>query len=395
MKPLDGLRVLDLSRFQACPLCGMMLADMGAEVIRLEPPEGAPDRTWGQWGPDGETILYKIVCRNKKSITLRIEEPEGLRIFHELIRKSDIILHNYTPGAPIAKEVSYDRLRTIKESIITVAVSGYGQTGPDAEKPCFDAVAQARSGGMVLTGFPGDPPLKTTVTYIDVTTGLMATIGVLLALQHRQRTGLGQAVDVSLFDTASFATQALGALLLYSFFGELRTQVGNRGFHSFAGCFKSKDKWITINPATNGIWKRFVKVIGHPEMAQDERFRNDMDRFSNTAAIDDVVGSWVAERTSEECLAILDKARIPCSAVNTIDEALKDPQVAARNMIHRLHYPGLGILPVPGLPIKLSASPGSIDSPAPGLGEHNREVYTGLLGLDEEGLARLKEKNIV
>jgi crotonobetainyl-CoA:carnitine CoA-transferase CaiB-like acyl-CoA transferase len=184
-------------------------------------------------------------------------------------------------------------------------------------------------------------------------------------------------------------------LLLYTFFGELRTQVGNRGFHSFAGCFKSKDRWITINPATNGIWKRFSKVIGHPEMARDPRFETDMDRFKNTQAIDTVVGPWVAEKTSEECIAILDKGRIPCSIVNTIDEALNDPQIAARDMIKNLYYPALGALPVPGLPIKLSASPGSIDSPAPALGEHNKEVYCGLLAFDEGRLARLKQEGII
>ncbi len=336
MRALEGLRVLDLSRFQACPLCGMMLADMGAEVIRIEQPEGAPDRTWGQTGPDGETLLYKIVGRNKKAITLRMEKPEGLEIFRELVKRSDILLHNFTPGAPVAREVSYDQLKAINPKIIVAAVSGYGQTGPDAEKPCFDAVAQARAGSMFLNGFPGDPPIKTTVTNIDVSTGLMAAIGVLTALYHRERTGMGQAIDVSLFDTASFATQALGTLLLYQLYGEIRMQVGNKGFHSYAGCHKAKDKWIMINPATNTIWKRFTRAIGKPEMASDPRFATDMDRFRNAALIDPAVKEWVEQRTVAEILAVLDKARIPCSAVNTIDEALQDPQVAARDMIVRL-----------------------------------------------------------
>jgi CoA:oxalate CoA-transferase len=395
MPALEGLRVLDLSRFQACPLCGMMLADFGAEVIRIEQPDGAPDRTWGQLGPDGETLLYKIVCRNKKAVTLRMETPEGLEIFRELVRRCDVVLHNFTPGAPIAAEVSYDRLKEINPRIIVAAVSGYGQTGPDAEKPCFDAVAQARAGTMALNGFPGDPPLKTTVTHIDVSTGLLATIGVLMALYHRERTGLGQSVDVSLFDTASFATQALGTLLLHSLYGEIRTQVGNRGFHSYAGCHKAKDKWVMINPATNTIWRRFTRAIGHPAMAEDPRFATDMDRFRNAALIDPVVREWVVLRTAEEALATLDEARIPCGAVNTIDEALQDPQVAARDMIAYLDYPDLGTLPIPGLPIKLSLTPGSINSPAPRLGEQNEEVYCGLLGLSLEKLHRLKRDGII
>ena len=395
MGPLHGLRVLDLSRFQACPLCGMMLADFGAEVIRIEQPEGAPDRTWGQVGPDGETLLYKIVCRNKKAVTLRMETPKGLDIFRELVKQSDVILHNFTPGAPIAAEVSYDRLRAINPQVIVAAVSGYGQTGPDAEKPCFDAVAQARAGTMVLNGFPGDPPVKTTVTHIDVSTGLMATIGVLVALYHRDKTGLGQAIDVSLFDTASFATQALGTLLLYHLYGEVRTQVGNQGFHSYAGCHKAKDKWIMINPDTNTIWKRFTRAIGHPDMANDSRFATDMDRFRNAGLIDPVVREWVASRTTEEALVILDEARIPCSVVNTIADARQDPQVAARAMIAYLNYPGLGALPVPGLPMKLSLTPASISSPSPRLGEHNEEVYCGLLGFTPEELARLRKEEII
>lgn len=395
MVALKGIRVLDLSRFQACPLCGMILADLGAEVIRIEQPEGAPDRTWGQLGPDEETLLYKIVARNKKSVTLRIETPKGLSIFHDLVKRSDVILHNFTPGAPAGLEVSYDRLRQVKPSIIVAAVSGYGGSGPEAEKPCFDAVAQARSGGMMLNGFPDDPPVKTTVTHIDVGTGLMATIGVLVALFHRDRTGMGQAVDVSLFDTASFATQALGSLLLYRLYGEIRTQVGNRGFHSYAGCHKARDKWIMINPATNSIWKRFVRAIGRGDMVEDPRFATDMDRFRNASLIDQVVKEWIEVKTSEQVISTLDRARIPCSIVQTIDEALNDPQIQAREMIVELDYPGLGILPVPNLPIRLSLTPGAIRSPAPRLGEHNEEVYRGILGFEPQDLSRMKQEGII
>lgn len=395
MRPLEGLRVLDLSRFQACPLCGMLLADMGAEVIRIEPPEGAPDRTWGQLAPDGETLLYKIVARNKKGITLRLQTPEGMEIFLELIKRSDVVLHNFTPGTPIAQQIAHERLKEVNPSIVVAAVSGYGQTGPDAEKPCFDAVAQARSGGMLLTGFSGDPPLKTTVTYIDVSTGLSAAIGVLLALYHRQKTGIGQAVDVSLFDTASFATQALGSLLLYTLYGEVRRQVGNRGFHSYAGCHKSKDHWILFNPATNSIWKRFAKAIGRSDMASDPRLGTDMDRFRNADIIDDAVKEWTEQRTAEEIVAILSEARIPCSVVKTIDEVPNDAQVKAREMVVPLDYRGFAALPVPGIPIKLSLTPGRIDAPCPGLGEHNRDVFVGLLGLGEEELRRLKAEGII
>ena len=395
MGPLVGIRVLDLSRFQACPLCGMILADMGADVIRIEEPKGAPDRTWGQLGPDGETLLYKIITRNKKSVTLKLNSPDGKEIFQELVKRSDIVLHNFTPGAPIAKEVSYEHLKGINSSIIVGALSGYGQYGPDAEKPCFDAVAQARSGGMVLNGFPGDPPVKTTVTYIDVTTGLFTTVGVLLALHHRNKTGEGQAVDTSLFDTAVFATQALGTLLLYDIYGETRRQVGNRGFHSYIGCFEIQDRWVLIAPATNTIWKRFVEAIGRDDMASDPKFTNDMDRFNNAALIDPVVREWVTQKTVDEVVNLLQEARVPCSVVNTVDKLLTDSQVGAREMIKYVDYPEVGKIPVPGIPIKLSLTPGSINTPAPKLGEHNEKVYCGLLGFSLEELSRLKREGII
>jgi crotonobetainyl-CoA:carnitine CoA-transferase CaiB-like acyl-CoA transferase len=395
MGPLDGIRVLDLSRFQACPLCGMFLADMGAEVIRIEPPEGAPDRKWGQLGPDGETLLYKIVSRNKKAITLNLNRSEGKEIFYELIRHSDILLHNFTPGAPISKEINYERLKELNALIIVAAVSGYGQFGPEAENPCFDSVAQARSGSMVINGFPGDPLLKTGIPYIDVSSGLCAALGVLLALYYREKSGRGQAIDVSLFDTAFFATQSVGTLLLYILSGEIRKQIGNRGFHSFNGCFKTKDRWVQIATPTNSIWKRFLRVIGREDMAHDPRFKNDMDRFYNADLIDPIIGEWVGQRTAEEVMSLLEKARVPCGVVNTIDQLLTDPQVKAREMIKFMDYPELGKIPVPGIPIKLSLTPGSINTPAPKLGEHNEEVYCGLLGFGSEKLSQLKLEGII
>lgn len=395
MGPLEGIRVLDLSRFQASPLCGMILADMGAEVIRIEPPEGAPDRTWGQLGPDGETLLYKIVSRNKKGITLNMDSAEGKEIFYELVRYSDIVLHNFTPGAPIAKELNYDILKRYNKKIIVGIVSGYGQTGPDAENPCFDSVAQARSGSMVINGFPGEQFVKTGIPYIDVASGFMATIGVLLALYYREKTGKGQVVDVSLFDTAFFATQSVGTLLLYTLSGEIRKQIGNRGFHSYNGCFKTKDRWVQIAIPTNSIWRRFLKAIGREDLKDDVRFKNDMERFYNADIIDPIVQQWIEVKTSKDVIEILQRARVPCSVVNTINELLDDQQVKSRQMIEFIDYPGVGKIPVPGIPVKLSLTPGSIRMPSPRIGEHNEEVYSKILGFNSEKIYNLRKKGII
>jgi CoA:oxalate CoA-transferase len=396
MGVLAGVRVLDLSRFQSGPVCGMLLGDMGAEVIRIEEPEGAPDRSWGLLGPDGETLSYKIVGRNRKGITLRVGKPEGKRIFDELVKKSDAVLHNFTPGTSIAEELDYERLKKINPSIIVAAISGFGQNGPDAKLVCFDHIAQARSGGMILTGFPGDPPLKTTITHNDLGAGAYAALGIVTALYHREKTGQGQLIDVSLFDVAFFATQCMGAFLLYKLYGEIRRQVGNRGFHSYLGCFEAKDGWVFLSGTTNPIWRRLAKAIGREDMARDPKFnRNDMVRFDNADLIDQVLQEWVAQRTVAEVIAVLQKARVPCSVVNTVDQLAGDPQVAAREMIVNMDYPGLGNLPLPGLPVKLSLTPGSIRSRAPKVGEHNEEIYSELLGLSQGELLKLKEIDII
>ncbi len=395
MEPLSGIRVLDLSRFHAGPLCGMFMADMGADVIRIEEPEGGPDRTWGQLGPDGEWLPFKITGRNKRAITLRLDTERGRQILGQLVRCSDVVLHNFTPGTRLSTEFRYDNLKTINNQIIVAALSGYGKDGPYAEEVCFDATAQARSGGMLITGFPGDPPLKTSITYIDFCAGLSLTIGILLALYHKDKTKMGQDVDVSLFDTALFTTQATGALLLYDIYGELRTQVGNCGFQTYGGCFEATNGWVMIAPPTNVIWRRFVKVIGKDEMAHDPNFKNDMERFRNAKLIDPVVKGWVSERTVEEVTGILRKARVPCSVVNTVDKLIDDPQARINQMINRIDHVGLGKIPMPGIPIKLSSTPGNLKSISPKLGEHNEEVYLKLLGLSLEELARLKKENII
>ncbi|MFC1949389.1 CaiB/BaiF CoA transferase family protein [Chloroflexota bacterium] len=395
MDSLEDIRVLDLSRFQACPLCGMVLGDLGAEVIRIEEPRGAADRSWGQCGPDGETLLYKVIGRSKKCATLRINTPEGREILHELVRRSDVLLHNYTPGAPIAAEVDYDRLKEINPAIIVAALSGYGQDGPDAQKPGFDGVAQARSGGMVLSGFPGDDPIKTGVPFVDVAAGLFTTIAVLNALYHRQKTGKGQFIDVALYDTATFISQSMGTLLLYHFYGEIRKQIGNRGFHSYNTCLEAKDGWVLLSIVTNSIWRRFAGKIGHPEMAEDPRFGSDMDRFHMGDIIDEVVGPWVADRTVDEVVKLCEEARVPAGPLQTIDQLLTDPQVQARGMVQNIDYPGLGEIPIAGFPVKLSLTPGSIRSHAPQLGEHNNYVYSELLDFSKEKMSGLKEEGII
>lgn len=395
LSALDNIRVLDLSRFLAGPLCGMILADMGAEVIRVEPRGGMVDRTWGLVGPDGETLTYKILGRNKKAITLNLNSEEGKEILRELISHSDVLIHNFPAATSLGTELSYDRLKEINEAIILAVISGYGLNGPEADQICFDFVAQARSGAMALNGFPGDPPLKNTVPYIDCSSGIAGALGILLALYHRQRTGVGQLVDVALFDIASFMTQQVGALIYYAVYDEIRTQFGNFGFASFMTCARAKDGWVMIVTSSDDIWKRFVKAIGKDELASDPRFKNDMSRSLNASLIEPIVQNWAGQRTVEEIIKTLQNVRVACARVNTADRLLDDPQSRAREMVLHTKYPRLGEVPIPGVPIKLSATPGRYKNRAPRVGEHNEEIYSGLLGLGTERLYDLKKNGAI
>lgn len=392
---LAKVRVLDLTRFLAGPLCGMLLADMGAEVIRVEPPGGGVDRTWAIVGPDGETLTFQILGRNKKGITLNLSSDKGMAIFHDMVRNSDVVLHNFPPGTTMAAQLSYEKLSGIKSSIIASVLSGYGSEGPDAEEICFDFVTQARAGAMTLNGFPGSPPLKTTVPYIDASTGITNALGIMLALYHREKTGEGQLVGTALFDMASYITQHLGTLLSYTIHGDARTQLGNCGFGSYMTCVKATDGWVMLQAPSNDIWRRFTKAIGREELNGDERFKNDMLRSLNGVLIDPIAQEWAEQQTCAEIIKTLLAARVACARVNTADKLLTDPQSIASGMVVQVDHPELGTIPLPGIPMKLSRTPGSIRSLAPKLGQHNEEVYRDLLGLNPDELDQLRKEGII
>ena len=311
------------------------------------------------------------------------------------MRSSHVVLHNFPPGTALAHELSHEALSKIAPAIIVAVISGYGLNGPDAQQICFDFVTQARAGAMTLNGFPGDPPLKTTVPYIDCSSGVTAALGILLALYHKEKTGEGQLVDVALFDIASFITQNLGAVMYYKVYDEIRKQFGNFGFASFMSCLKAKDGWVMVVASSDDIWKRFTRAIGKEELDTDPRFRTDMLRSLNAELIDPVVQDWAGKRTSDEIVNTLQAARVACAKVNTVDQLLTDPQSIAREMVVDVEYPDLGVVPVPGVPIKLSLTPGSITARAPRIGEHNEEIYNGLLGMESEELEALRREGII
>lgn len=395
-RALDGIKVLDMGSYIAAPYCAMCLADHGAEVVRVEPPGGKVDREVGPFAPDGQPMMFGLSYqRNKQNITLNLRTEKGREIFDELVKKFDILVHNAPKGTEEAGTLDYQRLSAIHPALIVVAISGFGQDGPYAERPCFDAIAQAMSGLMSFTGYPDGPPLRSGPSYIDFNTGARAALGALMAYLERTRSGLGQLVDVALFDVAFGIAAASGCAAEYLVSGEVRKAVGNGGFYAYCCSARAADGYLMINIVGNGMWRRMCRILNREEMITDPRFKDNLARYRNYAAIDHVMGEWIEGKTIAEAMAVLDGAGIPCGPVNDIPASLAVPQVAARRMLAEIDYPGTGKVPVPGVEIKLSRTPGRIARRASLLGEDNEAVYCGLLGYDADDLVRLKRRNVI
>jgi len=393
---LEGIRVLDFSRYRAGPTCGQILGDMGAEVIRIERPGGEDDRRLGPFAPGGQGFYLMITCRNKKAITLNLQKPKGKGILEELVKRSDVVIENFGPDVNKRLGLDYESLAKIKPDIIAVAVSAYGQYGPYASRLGFDGIAQAESGLMWVTGFPQGLPVKSGVSFIDTATGLYGALGTLFALYHREKTGEGQAVDVSLLDSAVSFMESIPAE--YEVSNETRPQVGNS--HIYVGpynAYKAKDGYFFLGVIGNLIWKRFLKMMGREELASDPRFQTDYDRAQpeNRQFFTDWLNKWAAEKTVAEVVKQFDEAGVPCGPVNTIPEVTADPHIRAREMLVEVEHSGVGKVPLTGIPIKFSKTPGNIKTVAPMLGEHNEEVYCSLLGYNLQELAQLKEEGVV
>jgi crotonobetainyl-CoA:carnitine CoA-transferase CaiB-like acyl-CoA transferase len=389
---LDDIRVLDFGRFIACPYCGMLLADMGAEVIRIERPGGEEDRTIGLLGPNGQNMSYPSYARNKKGITLRLMNNErGREVLADLVKVSDVVIHNFSPGAARMMGLTYDELKAIKPDIILVAISCFGSEGPYSDRVGFDFIAQAMSGCMDLGGYPDKPPIRAFMNPMDFGTALSAAFGTLLALRHRDKTGEGQKLDLALLRTAtSFNAPIIAEAEVL---GRLRPRIGNRAAYiGPTDLFKCSDGWIFIATIMDTLWRRLARVIGHPELIDDPELKNDYLRFENRDRIDPLIADWCAERTVDEVIEILGEARIPCAPILGTDEVSHDPHIRATDMVEYidLEEPGLERVPICGIPVKLSKTPGRIESRAPRVGEHNEQIYGNLLRYSEELIADLR-----
>lgn len=393
---LADIRVLDFGRFIAAPYCGMILADMGADVIRIDRPGGEEDRSYGLLAPNGENLSYPSYARNKRGITLNLFKPGSEPVLRDLVRRADVVLHNFSPGAARAMGLDYGKLREMNPSIIYTGVSCYGSQGPYSQRVGFDPIAQALSGAASFNGFEHDPPMRSQLPWVDYSTGLCAAIGTLLALRHRDKTGEGQAVDLALLQTAvSFTAPMIAEATLL---GRERPRVGNRtAYVGPSDMFRCKDGYVYASVILDAMWARLMKVVGHEEFLSDPDFSTDMQRFENRGRVDPLVAEWMSRHTVDEVLAAMDQARIPCAPAKSTTSVPDDPHVKDQGLLEYvdLDYPGLERVPISGIPVRLSKTPGSIRNRAPRVGEHNGEIYGSLLEYSAARLAELEAAGVI
>jgi formyl-CoA transferase len=395
---LDGIRVLELGTLIAGPFAGRLLGDMGAEVIKVEPP-GAPDplRTWGQAELHGHHFFWTVHARNKKAITLNLREPAGRELFLELVARSDIVVENFRPGTLEKWNLGYDVLRDRNKGLILVRVSGYGQTGPEAHKAGYASVAEAASGLRHLNGFPGGPPPRLALSIGDSLAGMFAAQGALAALYRRTVTGDGQVVDAALTESCLAVQES--TIPDYDVGGVVRGPSGTR-LEGIApsNIYRSADgSWVVIAANQDTVFRRLCQAMGRPELATDDRFATHVARGRNQDELDKIIGDWAADRLPADIIETLGAVGVISGPINTVAEVVNDPQLRARGMIveHWDERVGRSILG-PGIVPVLSGTPGSVRTAGPARpGQHNDEIYTGLLGKTAEELDRLRTAGVV
>jgi crotonobetainyl-CoA:carnitine CoA-transferase CaiB-like acyl-CoA transferase len=387
-QPLAGVRVLDLSRFIAGPLCCQMLGDMGAEVVKIERPSGEDARKHAPFYQD-QSIYTMVYNRNKLGGTLDPRHPAARPLLEKLVARSDVVVENFRPGTLEKMGLSYQRMAELNPEVVLTSISGFGQTGPMAGRALFDAIAQASSGLMSLTGTSDGEPTLTGTYIADYVAAFHGVVGTLLALLERQRSGTGQHVDVAsldaLFTCLGTHPSANGLL------GEKPRRQGSRDLLTGpANVFPAVDGHVYIHAGTDPLFPRLCEVIGRADVAADPRFGSVPGRMANIDELEHAVTGWTRTRTCEEIIEALGPAGIPVGKVADVADAISSPQIAARQMLVNVEHPALGALPLPGIPIKLSKTPGSIRKAPPMVGEDNDDIYGRLLGLTDSEITKLR-----
>lgn len=389
---LDGLRVVDQTQVMAGPFCSMLLADMGAEVIKVEPVEGEHTRHERSIAP-GVSMSFLAVNRNKRGIALDLKQPAGVEILKRLAASADVLVENYRPGVAKRLGVDYATLEKLNPKLVYCSISGFGQTGPYASRGGFDLVAQGMSGIMSATGSEGGPPVKVGVPITDLGAGLFAVFGILCALRARRRTGRGQLVDTSLFE-AGLALSAWEATE-YWYTGDIPKRLGSaHRLNAPYQAFRAADGYFTVGAANQKLWGIFAGLVGLAHLTGDPRFRSPGNRLANRAELEKLVEAVTVRETRAHWLAKLEAAGIPAGPIYSVAEALADPQAQARGMTQEYDFPGVGRVRTLGNPVKLSRSPARLRKPPPRLGEDN-EALLGELGFSAQEIRAFREKKVL
>ena len=391
---LDGLRVLDVSQVMAGPFCCLLLGDMGAEVIKIEKPNGGDDsRRFGPPFINGESAAFMAMNRNKRSLALDLKQPAGQKILRQLAARADVLVENFRPGTLEALGLGYSDLSQDHPELIYCSISGYGQTGPYRERGGFDLVAQGVSGLMSITGHPGQAPVKVGVPLADLNAGMYATYGVLSAYIHRLRTGQGQHVDTSLLEGGLAYTVWESAI--YFATGMVPPPMGSA--HRMAApyqAFRTADGYLTIGAANQANWEKLCTMLHRADLLTDPRFRDNPSRTQRAAELAQELETIFITRSTAEWLSILETTGMPIGPVNDMAAAYADPQVLARDMVVEIEHPIAGRVKNIGVPVKLSETPGQIRRPAPTLGQHTNEILDEI-GLTQAEIAELGATRVV
>lgn len=391
--PLAGTRVLDLTRVLAGPTCAMMLGDMGADVIKVEPPGGDDTRHWGPPFVAGESAYYLAANRNKRSMTLNLAFPKGREVLTALIGRADVVVDNFKPRTMERWGFGDGWFDTHAPRAVRCSITGYGTSGPKAALPGYDFVLQAESGLMSICGETEGEPMRYGVAIVDVCTGMLACSGILAALNARHQTGRGQKVELSLFETALHMLVNVASSVLVSGRDARRYGNGHASVVPYT-TYKARDAIMVIAVGNDAQFARCASALGHPEWAEDARFATNRARVAHRDAINDAIGDVLASEDSEYWLARLKAVGVPCGRINTVAEAFADPHTAAREMIETVAHRAIGEMKMLGMPYKFSATPASLRRPPPLLGEHTDEILSEL-GWDGATLAALRDQKVI
>jgi succinyl-CoA--D-citramalate CoA-transferase len=396
-RPLEGLRVVEMGSLLAGPFCGQLLGDFGAEVIKVEPPgKGDPMRAWGRHRKKGRTLWWPVIARNKKSVTLNLREEEGQDLARGLIAEADVLVENFRPGTMERWGLGYGELCGLNPGLVMVRVSGFGQTGPYREQAGFGSIGEAMGGIRHVTGFPDAAPPRTGISLGDSLAATFGALGALTALYHREaHGGRGQVVDIGIYEAVLALMES--TIPEHVLTGHTRGRTGTvLPFVAPSNIYPTRDEdYVLIAGNADNVFRRLAEAVGHPEWAEDEKYATHHARGENMEELDGMISAWTKARSGEDVLRTMAEAGVPAGKVFTAAHMVEDPHYAARENVVEVEDPEIGPVPMQNVVPRLTDTPGEVRWTGPALGEHNDEVFGGLLGIDAEGLEGLRERGVV